>query len=114
VVGGLHHGKTTLLDMLVEQTHDVAALGIRSANGKPLRFTDTRVDEQVRQAATPTYVSCCWLEYASASAGCPHGTQHEQRSRPCSTWCLAYSNSCAYGVGVTTQLLSMHVALQGC
>jgi U5 small nuclear ribonucleoprotein component len=48
-VGGLHHGKTTLLDMLVEQTHDVAALGIRNAQGKPLRFTDTRVDEQVGQ-----------------------------------------------------------------
>jgi hypothetical protein len=47
VVGGLHHGKTTLLDMLVEQTHDVAALGIRNSQGKPLRFTDTRVDEQV-------------------------------------------------------------------
>ncbi|KAF6263582.1 elongation factor EF-Tu-like protein [Scenedesmus sp. NREL 46B-D3] len=48
VVGGLHHGKTTLLDMLVEQTHDVAALGIRNQQGKQLRFTDTRVDEQAR------------------------------------------------------------------
>uniref|UniRef100_A0A383VQF5 SNU114 homolog n=1 Tax=Tetradesmus obliquus TaxID=3088 RepID=A0A383VQF5_TETOB len=48
VVGALHHGKTTLLDMLVEQTHDVAALGIRNSTGKPLRFTDTRVDEQAR------------------------------------------------------------------
>jgi U5 small nuclear ribonucleoprotein component len=47
VVGALHHGKTTLMDMLVEQTHDVASLGIRTRAGKPLRFTDTRMDEQV-------------------------------------------------------------------
>lgn len=46
IVGALHHGKTTLMDMLVEQTHDVASLGIRT-KGKPLRFTDTRLDEQV-------------------------------------------------------------------
>lgn len=47
IVGALHHGKTTLMDMLVEQTHDVASLGIRT-KGKPLRFTDTRLDEQAR------------------------------------------------------------------
>jgi hypothetical protein len=35
------------MDMLVEQTHDVASLGIRTRAGKPLRFTDTRMDEQV-------------------------------------------------------------------
>jgi hypothetical protein len=59
VVGGLHHGKTTLLDMLVEQTHDVAALGIRNSQGKPLRFTDTRVDEQVGHACRHTLCMCC-------------------------------------------------------
>eukprot|EP00878_Enallax_costatus_P008789 GHUV01009187.1.p1 GENE.GHUV01009187.1~~GHUV01009187.1.p1 ORF type:complete len:741 (+),score=244.40 GHUV01009187.1:354-2576(+) len=47
IVGALHHGKTTLMDMLVEQTHDVHSLGIRT-NGQQLRFTDTRVDEQAR------------------------------------------------------------------
>jgi hypothetical protein len=47
IVGALHHGKTTLMDMLVEQTHDVPSLGIRTG-GRQLRFTDTRVDEQVR------------------------------------------------------------------
>jgi hypothetical protein len=52
VVGALHHGKTTLMDMLVEQTHDVASLGIRTKGGKPLRFTDTRLDEQVRLPCT--------------------------------------------------------------
>lgn len=46
IVGALHHGKTTLMDMLVEQTHDVPSLGIRTG-GRQLRFTDTRVDEQV-------------------------------------------------------------------
>ncbi|KAF8072579.1 hypothetical protein HT031_000239 [Scenedesmus sp. PABB004] len=47
IVGALHHGKTSLMDMLVEQTHDVGALGVRPG-GKPLRFTDTRLDEQAR------------------------------------------------------------------
>eukprot|EP00879_Flechtneria_rotunda_P021406 GHRR01022563.1.p1 GENE.GHRR01022563.1~~GHRR01022563.1.p1 ORF type:complete len:373 (+),score=133.83 GHRR01022563.1:229-1347(+) len=47
VVGGLHHGKTTLMDMLIEQTHNLPSLGIRTA-GKALRFTDTRIDEQAR------------------------------------------------------------------
>jgi hypothetical protein len=53
IVGALHHGKTTLMDMLVEQTHDVASLGIRT-KGKPLRFTDTRLDEQVGEATQGT------------------------------------------------------------
>lgn len=47
IVGALHHGKTTLMDMLVEQTHDVPSMGIRT-NGQQLRFTDSRVDEQAR------------------------------------------------------------------
>jgi 116 kDa U5 small nuclear ribonucleoprotein component len=47
VVGALHAGKTTLLDMLVEQTHDLSGLG-RRPGGKPLRYTDTRDDEQSR------------------------------------------------------------------
>ena len=41
VMGHLHHGKTTMIDMFVEQTHDCSAFG-RS------RFTDTRRDEQDR------------------------------------------------------------------
>jgi U5 small nuclear ribonucleoprotein component len=47
IVGALHHGKTTLMDMLVEQTHDMDALGITPKGNKPIRFTDTRIDEQV-------------------------------------------------------------------
>lgn len=47
VVGHLHHGKTTVMDMLVEQTHDVKHEW--RANEKQLKFTDTRVDEQARQ-----------------------------------------------------------------
>ncbi len=43
VVGNLHHGKTTFLDMLIESTHEKA--------WKPeqnVRYTDTRTDEQAR------------------------------------------------------------------
>jgi len=41
VMGHLHHGKTTMLDMFVEQTH-ICGISQRS------RFTDTRRDEQDR------------------------------------------------------------------
>ena len=42
--GHLHHGKTTLFDMLLEETHDVDYECL--ANDKQLRYTDTRLDEQ--------------------------------------------------------------------
>ena len=45
VVGALHHGKTTLMDMMIEQTHELDPALTR--NKKQLRFTDTRLDEQV-------------------------------------------------------------------
>ncbi|GBF96527.1 116 kDa U5 small nuclear ribonucleoprotein component-like, partial [Raphidocelis subcapitata] len=44
VVGALHHGKTSVMDMLVEQTHDLPA-----AAKHHLGFTDTRLDEQARR-----------------------------------------------------------------
>lgn len=46
IVGHLHHGKTTVMDMLVEQTHDVRAEWRMDERG--MRFTDTRLDEQQR------------------------------------------------------------------
>ncbi|KAL6759260.1 elongation factor EF-Tu-like protein [Haematococcus lacustris] len=46
LVGHLHHGKTTVMDMLVEQTHEVQRE--YRLHQKALRFTDTRVDEQSR------------------------------------------------------------------
>lgn len=52
VVGHLHHGKTTLLDMLHEQTH-VVTHKMRS-NGKQVKFTDTRNDEQERGVSIKT------------------------------------------------------------
>lgn len=47
VVGHLHHGKTVLMDMLVEQTHDLVGAAAPTPD-RPLRFTDTRLDEQAR------------------------------------------------------------------
>eukprot|EP00877_Chromochloris_zofingiensis_P014926 jgi/Chrzof1/9688/Cz04g12070.t1 len=46
IVGALHHGKTTVMDMLVEQTHDLQVP--HKQTDKQLRFTDTRLDEQAR------------------------------------------------------------------
>ena len=46
VVGQLHHGKTTLFDMLLEQSHDVKYEWL--LNDKQLKYTDTRMDEQAR------------------------------------------------------------------
>lgn len=46
LVGHLHHGKTTVMDMLVEQTHELDRE--YRLHQKQLRFTDTRIDEQAR------------------------------------------------------------------
>lgn len=51
VVGHLHHGKTSLLDLLIEQTHESAW-----DQRKQRRYTDARKDEQERELsikATP-------------------------------------------------------------
>lgn len=54
VAGHLGHGKTALMDMLIEQTHDVDAS--ITADERLRRYTDTRRDEQERECsikATP-------------------------------------------------------------
>ncbi|KAN0040587.1 hypothetical protein ACTA71_008924 [Dictyostelium dimigraforme] len=43
LIGQLHHGKTSFMDMLFQQTHEKKWL-----NSKPMRYTDTRNDEQER------------------------------------------------------------------
>ena len=51
VIGHLHHGKTTLVDMLVDQTHYFADAPVRKAEAtqkEDRRYTDSRVDEQQR------------------------------------------------------------------
>jgi len=47
VAGHLHHGKTSLLDMLISQTHTVRH-AVRSSE-RGMRYTDTRKDEQERE-----------------------------------------------------------------
>ncbi|GAX78591.1 hypothetical protein CEUSTIGMA_g6030.t1 [Chlamydomonas eustigma] len=47
LVGHLHHGKTTVMDMLVEQTHELLNREY-FLRQKQLKFTDTRIDEQSR------------------------------------------------------------------
>ncbi|KAL0460173.1 UNVERIFIED_CONTAM: U5 small nuclear ribonucleoprotein component CLO [Sesamum latifolium] len=47
LVGHLHHGKTTFMDMLVEQTHHISTFDQNSE--KHMRYTDTRIDEQERR-----------------------------------------------------------------
>ncbi|OLL25470.1 U5 small nuclear ribonucleoprotein component [Neolecta irregularis DAH-3] len=43
LVGNLHHGKTTFMDMLVQETHD-----LKVKVNKPLRYTDTQNLERER------------------------------------------------------------------
>ncbi|KAL3653011.1 hypothetical protein CASFOL_002692 [Castilleja foliolosa] len=47
LVGHLHHGKTTFMDMLVEQTHHISTFD--KSSEKHMRYTDTRIDEQERR-----------------------------------------------------------------
>lgn len=44
IIGHLHHGKTWFVDCLIEQTHP----GFTQIDGKPIRFTDTLLNEQER------------------------------------------------------------------
>lgn len=44
IIGHLHHGKTWFVDCLVEQTHPE----FTQVDGKPIRFTDTLINEQER------------------------------------------------------------------
>ena len=48
IVGHLHHGKTSVVDMFVEETHSVAAQQPHSGKFEQLRYTDYRLDEQKR------------------------------------------------------------------
>jgi len=55
LVGHLHHGKTSLLDMLVLQTHDITArLEARKGRDRDeqLRYTDTNIVERDRGVST--------------------------------------------------------------
>ncbi|OII76702.1 U5 small nuclear ribonucleoprotein subunit [Cryptosporidium andersoni] len=52
IVGDLHHGKTSLIDMLIRITHKFSNLKTEKLN----RYTDSRIDEQEREIsikATP-------------------------------------------------------------
>lgn len=61
LLGHLHHGKTTLMDMLVMQTHE----NVRpTEKGDSLRYTDTRLDEQERG------ISLKWCEQVKTFAYC--------------------------------------------
>lgn len=47
LVGHLHHGKTLIMDMLVEATH-LTVKTLNDESERHMRFTDTRLDEQQR------------------------------------------------------------------
>jgi U5 small nuclear ribonucleoprotein component len=48
LIGHLHHGKTTLVDCLIRQTHP----SFESTEEKNLRYTDTLFIEQARGVST--------------------------------------------------------------
>mmetsp|Transcript_20010 Transcript_20010/g.60453 ORF Transcript_20010/g.60453 Transcript_20010/m.60453 type:complete len:985 (+) Transcript_20010:276-3230(+) len=66
VVGHLHHGKTTVMDMLVEQTHDVRHEWRN--NERAMRFTDTRLDEQQRGVSLKMVPMTLVLESSSGKS----------------------------------------------
>lgn len=45
IVGHLHHGKTSIVDYLIEETH----ANLKNTPDFPLRFTDNREDEKLRK-----------------------------------------------------------------
>lgn len=49
LVGHLHHGKTSLVDCLIRQTHpDLGQLNLDSADADLMRYTDTLMTERQR------------------------------------------------------------------
>eukprot|EP00871_Galdieria_phlegrea_P001926 jgi/Galph1/2734/GphlegSOOS_G1428.1 len=58
VVGHLHHGKTSLIDTLVQQTHEVHW---KDKQGRPLKYTDTRKDEVERAISLKATPICLLL-----------------------------------------------------
>lgn len=66
VVGHLHHGKTTVMDMLVEQTHEVRHQWRNNERG--MRFTDTRMDEQQRGVSLKMVPMTLILESSSGKS----------------------------------------------
>jgi len=83
VAGHLHHGKTALMDLLIEQTHvedETAASrpwAEATARDRPRRYTDARCDEQDRQLsikATPVSIvlpSSSGKSFLLHAADCP-------------------------------------------
>ena len=58
VLGHFHHGKTTLCDVLVEQTLEE---GCKFTPGKQMRYLDARVDEQDRELSIKATAACLVL-----------------------------------------------------
>ncbi|KAL3678399.1 hypothetical protein R1sor_021355 [Riccia sorocarpa] len=66
LIGNLHHGKTLIMDMLVEQTHEINTLNPESE--KHLRYTDTRIDEQERQISIKSVPMSLVLENSTGKS----------------------------------------------
>mmetsp|Transcript_6733 Transcript_6733/g.12031 ORF Transcript_6733/g.12031 Transcript_6733/m.12031 type:complete len:1058 (-) Transcript_6733:1445-4618(-) len=48
LIGAHHHGKSTLVDLIMSQTHLMSEKDIEPQHRVPLRYSDTRTDEQTR------------------------------------------------------------------
>lgn len=67
VVGHLHAGKTVLMDNLVTQTHDTRGHPAPARDAQ-MRYTDTRVDEQLREISIKSAPMSLVLESAKVRA----------------------------------------------
>jgi U5 small nuclear ribonucleoprotein component len=68
VVGHLHHGKTALMDMLVEQTHETRHTA--RSNEREMRYTDTRRDEQEREMSVKAVPMSLVMQGGSGKSYC--------------------------------------------
>ncbi|XP_020109365.1 110 kDa U5 small nuclear ribonucleoprotein component CLO-like isoform X2 [Ananas comosus] len=66
LVGHLQHGKTTFMDMLVEQTHEISTFDPESE--RHVRYTDTRIDEQERRISIKAVPMSLVLEDSTAKS----------------------------------------------
>ncbi|CAI0460613.1 unnamed protein product [Linum tenue] len=63
LVGHIHHGKTSFMDLLVEQTHQISPL----ESSEYMRYTDTRSDEQTLRRSIKAVPMSLALEDSSSN-----------------------------------------------
>lgn len=119
VIGHLQHGKTQVMDMLVEQTH--VTRHQERQNDKPMRFTDARIDEQERGISIKTTPMSLVMESSTGkhflcnlldTPGHPNFSDEMSAALRLADGALLVVDACE-GVMLNTERAIRHAAIEG-